>query len=370
MTGTDITEAERTHWNRWQGLSRRAALAVLTLLAALILFGLIDPATVEVPRVAPAGPGAMQAQGMTGDHALYANVAKRVAAGENYYAAAAAEHRANSYPLKPFVTVRLPTLAYGFAWLGPTGGLVLVAAIGVAAILVWRRRLMHEAALPPYARFGALFMAANLSPILSPEWVLIHELAAGALIALALALYRPERPWAALAVLLAAALIRETVLPAAMLLGCFAMFDRDWRAVAAWLAFGLGLLAVLILHMQAVDAVLRPGDLASPGWDGMGGWHAYLAFVHHVSAFRFLPVGAVAVLVPLALLGWAAWRSRTAHAMLAVQLIFAAVLMLFARPNNFYWALLVVPTLFTGLIFVPAALAGLVRSVQRRPQPA
>ena len=362
--------AQVTPWNRWQGLSRGAALSVLALLAALILYGLIDPAKGEAPRVAPAGPTAMQAQGMTGDHALYANISTRVAAGEGYYAAAAAEHRANSYPLKPFVTVRLPTLAQLFAGLGPTGGLVLVAAIGVAAILAWRRRLIRDTALPLYARFGALLIAANLSPILSSEWVLIHELVAGALIALALALYRPERPWGALAVLLVAALIRETVLPVAIVLGCFALLDRDWRAVGAWLGVGAAMLVVLVLHMQAVEAVLRPGDLGSPGWNGMGGWHAYLAFLHHVSAFRFLPAGAMAVLVPLALLGWAAWRSRSGQAMVAVQLVYAVVLMLFARPNNFYWAMLVVPTLFTGLIFAPAALAELVRSARRRPQPA
>ena len=29
---------------------------------------------------------------------------------------------------------------------------------------------------------AALIMAANMSPIISPEWVLIHEVAAGALI--------------------------------------------------------------------------------------------------------------------------------------------------------------------------------------------
>lgn len=361
----EIGGLAQTGWNRWQGLSPSRALAVLALVAALILYGIIDPAAPQGPRVAPAGPTAMQAQGMTGDHALYANIAARVAGGEDYYPAAAAEHRANSYPLKPFVTVRLPTLAYLFGWLGPTGGLVLVAAIGVAAILAWRQRLMQDAALPGYARFGALFMAANLSPILSPEWVLIHELVAGALIALALALYRPDKPWAAIAVLLAAALIRETVLPVAVVLGCCALLNRDWRAVAAWLGVGAALLGVLMLHSAAVAAVLLPGDLASPGWDGMGGWHGYLAFVHHVSAFRFLPVWTMAVLVPLALLGWSAWRSRAGHAMLAVQLLYAAVLMIFARSNNFYWALLVVPTLFTGLIFAPAALRELVRSAQR-----
>ena len=365
MKGAQVTGAPPvTSWNRWQGLARPVAAAVLTLLAALVLYGLIAQAGGNgAPRVEAASSTAMRAQGMIGDHALYGNIAARVAAGEDYYVAAAAEHRANNYPLIPFVTVRLPTLAHIFALGGPTGGMLIVAAIGVAAILAWRRRLLDEPALPRYARFAALVMAANLSPIIARDWVLIHEVVAGALVALALALYRPERPWAALAVLLVAALIRETVVPAAIVLGCFALVDRDWRAVGAWVGVGVVMLGVMLLHLDAVTAVTRPGDLASPGWNGAGGWHSYLAFVHHVSAFRFLPEAATAVLIPLALFGWTAWRSRLAAAMLAVQLVYAVILMLFARPNNFYWAMLVVPTLYTGLIFAPAALAALARAL-------
>jgi hypothetical protein len=366
-----MAQVTGTPWNRWQGAPRPIPAVVLALVVALILYGLLDfGGTSASQRVEPAGPAAMQAHGMTGDHALYANVAQRVGDGESYYAAAAAEHRANAYPLKPFVTVRLPTLAFIFAFLGPTGGLLIVAAIGVAAILVWQRRLMIDRTLPPYARFAALIMAANMSPIISHEWVLIHEVAAGALMALALALYRPERPWAAMAILLGAALVRETVLPVAVVLGVFALIDRDWRAAGLWVALGLLMLGVLGLHAQAVAAVVLPGDLASPGWDGMGGWHSYLAFVHHTSAIRFLPESVTAILIPLALLGWASWRSRLGLVMLLVQLGYAAMLMLFARPNNFYWAMLVVPTLYIGLIFVPAALAQLTTSLRTTRSPA
>ena len=73
--------------------------------------------------------------------------------------------------------------------------------------------------------------------------------------------------------------------------------------------------------------------------------------------------------VPLALLGWAAWRSRLGTTMLIVQLGYAAMLMLFARPNNFYWAMLIEPTLFVGLIFAPAALLALYRSIRAVPSP-
>lgn len=340
---------------------------MLALLAALMLYGLIGGALGPDgrARVEPAGAQAMKAQGLVGDHALYATIRDRVMAGEDYYAAAAAEHRANRYPLKPFFTVRLPTLAEIFAAVGWTGGRIWVAVIGIAAILMWRKRLMVDPALPSYARFAALLIAVNMSQVLAEQWILIHETVAGALIALALAVYRPEKPLAAIAVMALAVAIRETALPVAIILGCFALIDRDWRAIAAWLGLGLAALLMLYLHQQAVAQVVTPPDLASPGWDGQGGWHAYLAFVHHVSGFRFLPGWMAAIIVPLALFGWSAWRSRLAMAVLAVQLVYTAVLMLFARPNNFYWALLVVPTLYIGLIFVPAALAELARAIRR-----
>jgi hypothetical protein len=89
-----------------------------------------------------------------------------------------------------------------------------------------------------------------------------------------------------------------------------------------------------------------------------------VTFIHQTSVLRFFaPPWVAALLVPLALLGWAAWRSRLGTAGLAVQLVYAALFALLARPDNDYWGMLVVPTLFLGLIFTPAALAALGRAL-------
>lgn len=353
--------ADPARWNRFSGLHPRWAASALLLFAALALFGLASG--VGGDRIQAAQTPSTKADALVGDHALYAGILRRVAAGESYYPAAVAEHRAHDYPLRPFFTVRLPTLAYGLVALGPQGSIALSVLIGGAAILAWRRRLASEPGLPVYAPFAALIMAANMTQLGLGEWVLIHEVVAGVLVALALALYRPGRPWMTMAIIAIALTIRETVLPVAMLLGLFALIDRDWRAVAGWTAIGLGFATLLALHVMALAALVDNRDAASPGWDGMGGWSAYLTFVHATSVFRLLPGWATALAVPLALLGWAAWRARLGTAMLAVQLAYAALLMLFARPNNFYWAMLVVPTLFAGLILAPAALTALARSI-------
>lgn len=350
-------------WNRFERVPRPIAAAVLALLALLMAWGAAGG--VGGGHVAVAKPTSARFDGLVGDHALYARIARRVAGGESYYAAAADEHRRGHYPLRPFVTVRLPTLAHIVAALGEQKTMLLFLLAGGAALFAWYRRMRSETGLPRYAPVAALFVAANLTQLAARNWLYIHESAAGVLLALALAVYRPARPWLAMAALAAALAIRETIVPVAMLFGLFALIDRDWRAAAGWLTIGLCFAAGLAAHIAALAAVTSPADPASQGWHGQGGWIAYLSFAQASSLLRFFEGWIAALLVPLALLGWAAWRSRLGLAGLIIQLGYAALLMLFARPANFYWAMLVTPTLFIGLAFAPAALGALAHSLWR-----
>ena len=352
-------------WNRFAGVSRPVAAAVLALVGLLMAWGVTSgagPAHIEVAK-----PTSMHFDELTGDHALYARIAQRVAASEPYYVAAAAEHRAGNYPLRPFVTVRLPTLAHIVAALGEQRTMVLFFLVGAAAILAWYQRLRTDAELPRYAAVAAVFVAANLTQLAARPWLFIHEVAAGVLLALALALYRPSRPWMTMAILAAALAIRETVLPVAMLLGLFALIDRDWRAVVGWLAIGLCFGAGMAAHIAAIAAVTTPADAASQGWNGYGGWPASLSFIQATSLLRFFEGWVGALLVPLALLGWTAWRSRLGMIGLLIQIGYAALLAVFARPANFYWAMLVTPTLFIGVALAPAALVALARALRQPP---
>ncbi|ALJ16254.1 hypothetical protein [Sphingopyxis macrogoltabida] len=349
-------------WNRFAGISRPVAVLLLALLAGLMLLGALRSHAPVPPDLSE--PRLVKAEGMIGDHALYLKTLRAMEHGDPYYAAVVAVHREASYPLRPFVAVRLPTLAVATAAIGLPAMTLLASLLGLAVILAWRRRLMNEAGLPAYARFAALPIALSVGQVASGQWVLIHETLAGVLVALALALYRPARPWAAMAVIALALAIRETVLPVAMLLGLFALIDRDWRAAAAWVGVGIALAVALAFHAAAVAAATNAADVASPGWFGLGGWSNYIAFIHQTSVLRFFaPPWVAAILAPLALLGWAAWRSRLGTIGLGVQLIYAALFALFARPDNDYWGMLVVPTLFIGLIFAPAALAALGRAL-------
>jgi hypothetical protein len=81
--------------------------------------------------------------------------------------------------------------------------------------------------------------------------------------------------------------------------------------------------------------------------------------VQRCSLLLFLPLPAVALLVPLALLGWAGVRGATGERIALLLLGYAAGLMLVGRPDNFYWGILIAPLLPIGLAFAPRALLDL-----------
>lgn len=351
-------------WNRLAGLPRPLAALLLALLAGLMLLGTAEGRKTVNPNLS--SPAIAKAEGMIGDHALYLKILRKMEAGMTYYPAVVEEHRAYHYPLRPFAAVRLPTLATALSIAGLPAGVAVASLLGLATLVAWRRRLTREPDIPAYSRFAVMLVAINLGQLVSGQWVLIHEVVAGALIALALALYRPERPWAAMAAVAAALAIRETVLPVAILFGLFALIDRDWRAVGGWIALTVAFAVGLAFHAAAVTTATSPTDLAGGGWLGLGGWNNYISFVYKTSILRFVaPYWAATILVPLSLLGWLAWRGRLGTAGFLVQLGYAAAFMIFARTDNDYWGMLIAPTLFIGLVFAPAALAALVRSLLR-----
>lgn len=80
----------------------------------------------------------------------------------------------------------------------------------------------------------------------------------------------------------------------------------------------------------------------------------------HRAACTCCPAGWLAApLALLPLLGWAWWKSQLGLTATLFQAGYGVLFMIAGRDNNFYWALVTVPTWFVGLVFVPQALAGL-----------
>jgi hypothetical protein len=303
------------------------------------------------------------------DLTLYNKIIDRIAAGETYYSVAAQEQRAGNYPLRPFIVFRLPTLALisavlverlmiGLNWL-------LIASITAA----WWVRLDGAFQKPGRRIIGVFWVISGYDIMGRPSLVVVHEVWAGLFIALALAIYRPNRWWPSVLAALIAVMIRETALPFALLMGALALWNRSWREALAWIGI-VGLFAlILALHAEQVAAVTLITDAQSPGWTNFSGWPFFVLAMRLTTALRGFPVWIAAPLIPLAMLGWASWRSRTGLAGFLLFCGYALIFMVLGRRDNFYWGLIVAPTFLLGLAFVPNTLSNLWISITTKAAP-
>jgi hypothetical protein len=346
---------------RWpRGAAWVALIVIAVALAAAVWSAPVAPPI--APSAAASAP-APSAQRDT-DLQLYDRIAARVAAGENYYAAAIAEQRAGNFPVRPGLAVRLPTLAFLAAGLGPNGLLALAALLGLGVLAAWWGRLGEEPGGRERRVIAMLLLAVGALAGLKPEYLVLHEVWAGLLLALGGALHRPGRWRAAWLPVALALAIREHALPFVLLLAALAAWRRDWRELAAWLVL-VALFAVgLAFHLQAVGQHLLASDRPSPSWlafRGLGGWTDNIV---QSSVLHGLPARVAAPLALLPLVGWAGWKTRLASFYTLAFVGYGLLFMIAGRDNNFYWALVVTPAWFVGYAFLPMALRSLFASAR------
>jgi hypothetical protein len=353
--------------SRFEGIGRVQAWLIAFALAMAIVVSVL-PNFNEAPQSAPAPIPAPAAQidtsGDDADLTLYNTIINRVAAGENYYAAAAEELRKGSYPLRPFVTFRLPTLAWLSAALGPNVMTGLLWLLIGGAVWAWWQQL-GEMGMTLVARTaGLLLVTSGLSLGLQPIYLPLHELWSGVLIAIAFALHRPQRWWPSLILAAMALLVRELALPFVLLMGALALLERRWREGAGWAGLVAGFCVVMMLHASQIGPVVQVNDLQSPGWATLGGPDAFLRVMRLTSGLRIFPDVAANALTLLALFGWIAWRQRAALIGALLFCGYGLLFMLAGRPDNFYWGLMIAPAFLLGLVAVPAAFRDLTKAMR------
>src|SRR3546814_7805385 len=125
----------------------------------------------------------------------------------------------------------------------------------------------------------------------------------------------------------------------------------------------------LWFHAHAVWSVPTLSDPVSPGWNTGGGWRFVVAAVPKATMFNLSPVAITPLLVPLSLLGWAAWSGASGLRTFLSLPGFICAMRLFGRPDTFYWAVRIPPLLFVALLFAPAPPLALILSVARPPTP-
>lgn len=348
----------------------RIGLALLALLLLLCLSALFaaQPPSVGANDTGVSANSPAEAPPHDSDSALYEKIVAGIRGGAgDYYTVATDAMRAGRYPLRPFVAVRMPALATVQAVLpgwGPSLLLMLLSAVTAAA---WGLRLREALSGRAPRIVASLLLLGSMLAFLQPGLWPVHELWAGLLVALSLALRRPGRWIEAVALGLAAMLIRETAALYVIVMAVFAWREgaraeaRGW--VAALLLFGLALAA----HAHAVMGATGPLDAALPGWTSLLGVGFFVKAVTLSTALQLLPLWAGAVLAGLALFGWASWADPLGRRFLVILIVYGALIGVFARPENFYWALIVAPVFLVGLVFVPDGLRDLVtRALDKR----
>ncbi len=331
---------------------------VVALLLATLTFSLWPAA--QGPGAAP---GIATATGPhNADLFLYEAITGRVARGEDYYQAAAKELRTRGFPLRPFVTFRLPTLVWIQASLGPLLTMLLYGALVAATLAAWWTRFAGEFAVTKRRGSATLLVGAGLAIAASPGLIQLHELWAGMLIALSFALWRSRRWGVSVAVALLAVLIRELAVPFVLLMMALALWHRRWTEGIAWAGVIAVFAAALLIHQSHVIPHVLPTDPASPGWLTMGGWPTFMRAFRLTSALRVMPAPLGTIGIVLALFGWLSSSSELGRRASLLFVGYGLAFMIAGRPNNFYWGLITAPLFLAGLVYLPQAFTDLVQN--------
>lgn len=347
-------------------LPRPAALLLIAVLIGACLWSI--PTTVALVdagnRQMMAGEQERKA-GTKGDLNLYRAINARMAQGEGYYTAAVSLQQIRNYPTKPFFCVRSPVLAEGVRLFGESGWRVLTITMLALSLIGLFGALARRTTWPERLLAGLMLCLCGASAFL-PTVGLIHELVAGLFLSAALLLYRQDRWWPSLLLATVALAVRELALPFFLLWLVFAALERrrnECLAVAAVLVlFAIG----VALHAQAVMALRLPDALVSQGWSGLVGPQAFLGAITRLTPLSTIPLGLAPPLALLPLLGWFALGGRLGWFATLWFGGFALAMALFARPENYYWAMMVLPAYMIGLAFIPRACVTLANTVRGR----
>lgn len=344
---------------RFAGIAKARAGAIALALAVLIALSF-------TALSAPSAREAPQAVGQVSDLGLYEGVIDGLRAGGDYYQLTADGLRTGGYPLRPFLTFRLPTHAVVQAALPLAASLAILWLLAIGVVAAWWIRLRTALARTPPRIAAAILLAGGMVAFVQVELIAFHEVWAAQLVALSLALRRPGRWVEAAALAAVAMLVRETAALYVLVMGGIAWLEGDRREAMGWAA-ALGLFAVaLAAHAHGAAQVAGPLDPASPGWSGLLGFGFVVKSLVTATALQALPLALAAPVVALSLFGWSVWRDPLALRAATIFIAYAVAIGLFARADNFYWALMIAPVFLVGLAFAPDGVRDLARAILDR----
>jgi hypothetical protein len=302
-----------------------------------------------------------------GDLVTYERIIERLRGGESYYPAAHAELLAGNYGTRSVFNWRTPAYPLFLAAVSPAVGRVFLSVLALLAVLLLHRRLRSAFGVV-VAGVSVLSLTLNVAVLASAKSVFFSETAAGVLILLSVAAYTNR--WFVPAAVggLAALFVRELAAPYAVISILFALRERRWPEVWTWTAGLAAYAAYFAAHWASVGNLLGSADRAGEGWLRFGGPRFVLSTASYNGILGAAPLWVAAILLPLALLGLAAWPEglRSAATVSSFVIAFALV----GNQFNSYWGLLYTPLMMLGVPLAFPAVAGVVGTGRRHNQQA
>ena len=295
------------------------------------------------------------------DVRLYTDIVARMRAGSGYYQAAASLQRMHHYPLKPFVTFRLPTLAelemyLGWHVMSVFGtALLICTAIGLGEATKSRSSNIESAGVT----LVAMVAGVNIAHF---ETLPIHEVWAGIILgsALAVRIIWRDRWWYPVLLVSAAMAVRELSIGFAIASAAFAIWQKRWPESFGWLGLLSAYSVGLFYHAIAVSQVVLPTDQVSVGWHGGLGFIGFLTAISDTSLLYHLGPRLGAQLAFLASLGWLALELESALFVLVLACGYGVMIAVFARSDTLYWGAILSPWYLSGLALLPRSIAHLI----------
>ncbi len=295
-----------------------------------------------------------------GDVALYNAIVSRIQAGNAYYTAVSNELPLRGYPTKSVFNWRTPLPMWLLGRLpDPRMGQALLALLALS-VLMWGFGTLSDEFGLREASIGGLLLTGILLLCVVGNLYVMPVLWSGIFIALSACGYARGNVRVGVAAGLLAVLFRELALPYAALCVAMAMWNRRWREVAVWVVGFAVLASLFALHIAIVSELVSPDAIAhEKSWVRFGGWPFLLSTAQMNGYLLLLPQWVTAIYLPLAVLGFAGWRSPAGTRMALTICGYLVAFAVVGQPFNQYWGSLIAPLMCFGAATAPRALTDL-----------
>jgi hypothetical protein len=337
------------------------AACVIALLIASMLYGL------DVCR--PIMP-LRDVEGKPRDNAanLYQTIVEQIHAGKSYYSVTGDELRKIDYPTHSVFNWRPPALAWLLGQLPSIRtGQILASILAMTTLLIWLMVFYQNQYTIWKFLFGGLFLSGPIIYSLYPVTFLFHEFWAGTLIAMSLA--ANAKGWRHVSVMsgLMALFLRELSLPFVCVMMVLAYVEGQRREALLWFTGILVFCGEFLLHWSIVSNLTTDNARFLAGeWIVFGGWPFVLNTAQMHPFFIASPPWVVAIILPLALLGLAGWRTASGIRVACTVGIYVLAFSIVGRSNNIAWGMMYAFVMPLGLLHAPNALRKLWQPLQMK----